>query len=80
MFLLPAKIKLVELLADDVEELYSVTSVYIEQDQDLGDLMVDGIFRSYDFFTRALDRKIESVLGRSLISEFSDICQLACSV
>ena len=80
VFLLPAKTKPVELSADDVEELYSVTSVYLEQDQDLGDLMVDGIFRSYDFFTRTLDRKIGSVRGRSLISEFSDICQLACSV
>ena len=80
VLLLPAQNKPVELSADDVEELYSVTSVYLEQDPDLGDLMVDGIFRSYDFFTRTLDRKIASIRGRSLISEFSDICQLACSV
>ena len=80
VFLLPTKNGLVELSADDVEELYSVTSVYIERDHDLGDLMVEGIFRSYDFFTRTLDRKISNVRGRSLIAEFSDICQLACSV
>lgn len=80
VFLLPTENRLVELSADDVEELYSVTSIYLEQDQDLGELMVDGIFRSYDFLRRTLDRKISSVRGRSLISEFSDICQLACSV
>ena len=80
VFLLPAKNKPVELSADDVEQLYSVTSDYIEQNQDLAEFMVEGIFRSYDFFTRTLDRKIGNVRGRSLISEFSDICELACSV
>ena len=80
IFLLPANNNLVELSTDDVEELYSVTSNYLEQDEDLAPLMVGGIFRSYDFFTRTLERKIGKVRGRSLISEFSDICQLACSV
>ena len=80
VFLLPAENSPVELSTDDVEELYSVTSNYLEQDEDLGSLMVEGIFRSYDFFTRTLERKIGEVRGRSLISEFSDICQLACSV
>ncbi len=80
VFLLPAKNNTVELSPDDVEELYSVTSEYIEQDGSLGALMVEGPYRSYDFFTRTLERKIGKIRGRSLISEFSDICQLACSV
>ena len=80
VFLLPAKNNPVELSPDDLEELYWVTSDYLEQDRYLGALMVEGVFRSYDFFTRTLERKLGKVCGRSLISEFSDICQLACSV
>ena len=79
VFLLPAKNNPVEFSPDDVEELYSVTSDYREQDEDLGALMLEWAFRSYDFFTRTLERKIGKARGRSLISEFSDIHQLACS-
>ncbi len=79
VFLLPAKNDPVEISPDDLEELYSVTSDYREQDEDLGALMLEGAFRSYDYFTRTLERKIGKVRGRSLISEFSDIHQLACS-
>ena len=76
VFLLPAENNPVELSTDDVEKLFYVTTYYIEEDEVLGPLMVDGIFRNFELFTRSLEREI----GRSLISEFSDLCQLACSV
>ena len=78
VFLLPAKSDPVELSLDDVEELFSATVNYREQDEDLDALFLE-VFRSYDFFTRTLQRKIGKVRGRSLMSEFSDINQLACS-
>ena len=79
VFLIPAENNPVELSTDDAEELYSVTKNYIERDEDLGPLMVDGVYRSYDFFTRSLEQKV-GLRGRSLICEFSDIFQLACSI
>ena len=80
IFLLPARPTPVELTPDGLETLYSVTSDYMHQREDLVARMVDnGVFRSYDFFTRTIDRKDKRAVGRSLISEFSDIDQLACS-
>lgn len=78
VFLLPATPTPVELSSDDLEELYSVTSDHILLHKDLEDGMVD-TYRSYDFFTRAIDRKAEEAYSRSLFSEFSDIQELACS-
>ena len=79
VFLLPAPNNLVQLSADDVEELYSVTKDYREQDEELDALFLERAYMSFDIFARTLNRKIRTLLGRSLISEFSDIDQLACS-
>ena len=78
VFLIAAIPTPVILSPDDLETLNSVTSDHILLREDLTALMVNNVFRSYDIFIRAIDRKAEGSYGRSLISEFSDIHRLAC--
>ena len=79
VLLLPAKNSPVELSQADVEELYFVTKDYREQDEELDALHLERAYLSFDLFGRTINRKIENLRGRSLICEFADIDQLACS-
>ena len=79
VFLLPAKNSPVELSEADVEELYFVTKDYCEQNEELDALYLERAYLSFGLFGRTMNRKIEKLRGRSLICEFSDIDQLACS-
>lgn len=78
VFLLPATPTSVELSPDGLETLYFLTSYHISQHKDLAS-MVQDVQISFDLFTRTIDRKDKEACGRSLISEFSDIHELACS-
>ena len=78
VFLLPDSNGVVELNLDSLEVLYSETVDHVLQNDDLTKMMTES-FLSYDFLTRAMNSRDEHV-GKSLISAFSDIDLLECSV
>jgi hypothetical protein len=78
-FLIPAGNGVLELTMDSLEVLYSVNSDYAWQDEELFGLLAD-TYLSYDFLTRAMDSISKESLGKSLMSAFSDIFLLECSV
>lgn len=79
VFLIAAGNVVLEFTMDSLEALCSETSDYVQQHEDAYALLVD-TYLSYDFLTRAMDSMSKQQLGKSLMSAFSDIDQLDCSV
>ncbi|KAL8855088.1 MAG: hypothetical protein Q9221_000285 [Calogaya cf. arnoldii] len=78
-FLIPTHSTYMELSAESLEVLYSWTSDFTLADEEYSEL-VASCYRSYEFFTRALDATSGTRSNRSLMSEFSDVSSLDCSV
>lgn len=79
VFLMTAGNGVFEFTMDSLVALYSETSDYVQQHEDAYVLLAD-TYLSYDFVTRAMDSMSKEQLGKSLMSAFSDIDLLDCSV
>ncbi|KAL8993035.1 MAG: hypothetical protein Q9169_006646 [Polycauliona sp. 2 TL-2023] len=78
-FLIPTPHACMELPTESLEVLYSRTSDFILADEEYSILMAE-CYKSYEFYTRAMELSSGTRTARSLMSEFSDIPSLNCFV
>ncbi|KAL8713849.1 MAG: hypothetical protein Q9220_001994 [cf. Caloplaca sp. 1 TL-2023] len=78
-FLVPTGESHMELSAESLELLHARTCDYHLVDDDFATLL-RACFRSYVLFSRARETSMGQAAGRSLMSEFSDISSLQCSI